>query len=559
MGKKILVMFLAIIFILNIYSIVANSNKTDTMDLIFFDDFNDNVIDYSKWSEYESNNGSWKEINGRTEFTLFEQTPEGTGSGRAIKSTEFQVELSNDIPITLSCDIISDIEHNEDWQWIGGINIIISDGANFIKLEYSRAYNELRYWDSNDEEVYIFPLLQEDGYWNNQINLFNNRYSIKMNEQYSNIIYDSLFSDNPKLHVILKTYISGDYPHFWWRAGFDNVFVYSQASIPTVKITYPKDDEIIDVSSIDIEGIAHIENGEIDKVEVKIDDGYWQLAMGTDSWTYFLDIAQLTTGEQHIIYARSISDDITSLVDIVTIYVGYKPPEITIVAPNSGLHFRDNEIWFNGEYSHFPGNVESVLIEIFDIEENNSKFSDFAINGSGIWSYRLNIEDAMLEEKQYLVKIVGLDDEGNSAIDNIVIIIDKTKPTNLQIIAPQIGYLYMRDWGKLLPFFYKYDITSIIGNFNFRVTYRDEGLTEEMFNKPGFEPVCISIRNNRGVEIISSVCKMNGLFEAFEEGKDLSYSWKWSTPGFGRHTIEITARDLAGNTKTDSIPVWKLF
>jgi len=58
-------------------------------------------------------------------------------------------------------------------------------------------------------------------------------------------------------------------------------------------------------------GTASISAGTISKVEIKIDDGDWKVASGTDVWELDIDITGMTTGV-HYIYVRASAGDATS-------------------------------------------------------------------------------------------------------------------------------------------------------------------------------------------------------------------------------------------------------
>ena len=200
----------------NTYNIL----NTNFDDIIFFDDFDDNTKDMNKWTEVYTE-GIWEETNGRAEF----QANEGHTKYEGIESSEFTVSLSSTQSIVITWDVITDIDHYEDWQWVGDPYLNISDGTNWILTKYSRYHNDLMYRDSNDLEYITLEDNQLDGTWSNEIEIYSDRYSVRMDSYESGWVYDSLFSSNPTLTV--KIYISngGDYPDFWWRAGFDNVKV----------------------------------------------------------------------------------------------------------------------------------------------------------------------------------------------------------------------------------------------------------------------------------------------------------------------------------------------
>ena len=67
----------------------ASMKIPENRDIIFTDDFNDNIKDYSKWTEIYTE-GIWEEINQRAEFQCYES---GDSSNRyeGIESSEFIV------------------------------------------------------------------------------------------------------------------------------------------------------------------------------------------------------------------------------------------------------------------------------------------------------------------------------------------------------------------------------------------------------------------------------------------------------------------------------------
>ena len=58
---------------------------------------------------------------------------------------------------------------------------------------------------------------------------------------------------------------------------------------------------------ITIVGTAFDSDGVIKNVEIKIDSGSWEIASGTNSWSYVLNTTNLIYGN-HIISARSYDD-----------------------------------------------------------------------------------------------------------------------------------------------------------------------------------------------------------------------------------------------------------
>ncbi len=203
-------------------------------EVLFFDDFNDNIKDYSKWTEIYTT-GTWEETNQRTEFQLYE-----SGGGErleGIESSEFTTTLSPSAGITASCDMISNIGSTGQ---VGYTQLKVTDGTNWILLEYRIGKDDLEYLDSDGQYEILYGS-QPDGTWNNEIQIFSDRYSATMNGYSSGWVYNSIFSTNPTLTVIISLQVGGDYPHLYHRSGFDNVLVVitGENQPPTVEITSP--------------------------------------------------------------------------------------------------------------------------------------------------------------------------------------------------------------------------------------------------------------------------------------------------------------------------------
>lgn len=75
---------------------------------------------------------------------------------------------------------------------------------------------------------------------------------------------------------------------------------------PTVEITYPSDGEKVN-GTVEIRGTANDPDGDISLVQIQIDDGPWQNATGTTSWTFEWNTAGLIG--KHTIRARSIDNE----------------------------------------------------------------------------------------------------------------------------------------------------------------------------------------------------------------------------------------------------------
>lgn len=75
-----------------------------------------------------------------------------------------------------------------------------------------------------------------------------------------------------------------------------------------------------DIKIYTLSGTASIENGELTKVQIKIDDGDWQDAVGTYNWTFDWDISNISKGN-HTVSIRAMEDDSCYKIETINIYV----------------------------------------------------------------------------------------------------------------------------------------------------------------------------------------------------------------------------------------------
>jgi hypothetical protein len=78
--------------------------------------------------------------------------------------------------------------------------------------------------------------------------------------------------------------------------------------------------------TVTVSGTASDQDGTVVRVEVRIDDGTWQVVSGTTSWSYSWDTGGVSDG-QHTIYARSFDGDGYSGLAQTTVTVANAPPQ----------------------------------------------------------------------------------------------------------------------------------------------------------------------------------------------------------------------------------------
>ena len=90
-------------------------------------------------------------------------------------------------------------------------------------------------------------------------------------------------------------------------------------SIPDITILNPTGYSNVS-GIIEINGTAYDIDGTIQRVEIKIDDGSWIVATGTNSWSYNWDTTEVSNG-LHTIYARSFDGEYYSEIASIDVYV----------------------------------------------------------------------------------------------------------------------------------------------------------------------------------------------------------------------------------------------
>lgn len=237
--------------------------------------------------------------------------------------------------------------------------------------------------------------------------------------------------------------INTNYDMCFKTYGYDN-------SHPSVSISYPGSEEYIS-DTVVITGVASDPNGdhELEKVFVRIDDGSWNTASGTTSWSYSWDTTSVDDGE-HVIEAKSNDGILDSVIDSVTVNVinDNYPPSVAISYPN------DNDtvggiITVHGEASDTDGNVTKVEVRIDDNGWNTAE-------GNTIWNYSwdtTNVIDGFhtIYARSYDGDIYSVNCSINVIVNNIYpeVVIDKINGgfrASAEIKNNGTGYVTDVDW-----------------------------------------------------------------------------------------------------------------
>ncbi|MEA2053890.1 MAG: carboxypeptidase regulatory-like domain-containing protein [Candidatus Thermoplasmatota archaeon] len=178
---------------------------------------------------------------------------------------------------------------------------------------------------------------------------------------------------------------------------------------PIVTITSPSDNATVS-GTVSIQGTASDDNN-VEKVEIKIDDGNWITTTGTTSWSYLWD----TTGvanKNHTIYARAYDGELYSSIASITVKVfNNHKPTVNIIFPLGGTEVK-KIFTIHGTASDEDGDEIQVEIKIGD--ENWT-----IVNGETTWNYTWDTTN--VTNGDYVIQARAFDGTEYSSVTSITV------------------------------------------------------------------------------------------------------------------------------------------
>jgi hypothetical protein len=282
--------------------------------------------------------------------------------------------------------------------------------------------------------------------------------------------------------------------------------------IPTVDIRYPGNGSLIR-GEVELTGDALDPDGTIENVNVRIDDGLWQMATDTSasgdwsSWKLEWDTAKVSDGNHAISVIALDNDGLNSSVDRISVVVDNTPPSIT--GPDVS-EITDTEAtieWATDEPS------DGILEYGTDLSYGFSK-----IESSFVTKHSFDLTD-LSPKTTYYYKIISNDLAGNSIILSSGLTFETEFPPDFT--PPAV------------------EITS---PENFEILAGEVLITADVTDNYGIAKVEFYIDE-----------KLKFTDETVE------YSWLWDTTAGnladGEYTIRLRAMDMIGNVGTDEITV----
>jgi len=260
---------------------------------------------------------------------------------------------------------------------------------------------------------------------------------------------------------------------------------------PSIQITSPQEGSIINTNTVNVTWTGSDANSGIDHYEIRIDSSSW-IDVGTTTSYQFTN---LNDGD-HTVEVKAVDKAGNEMTDNVSFTVDTTSPTVEITSPTSGSIYNTSDIsvvW--------SGSDTTSGIDHYEIKLDSNNWINVGTNTTYTF---INVPDG---NHQISVKVV--DKAGNTAVDAINVIIDKTPPT-LEIISPTNG--------------------TILSNQTVTIKWNSSDATT------GIDHFEIKIDDGNWVNV----------------GKNTSYRVYLSV---GKHTIIVKAVDNAENSATSKINI----
>jgi hypothetical protein len=237
--------------------------------------------------------------------------------------------------------------------------------------------------------------------------------------------WDSTLAQDGIHTLYARSYDGQDYsPEVWVNVSVQNI---PPNAPPTISITSPTDGSELS-GTVAVQGISSDPDGNVKKVEVRIDDGGWNSATGTVSWTFVWDTTLLDDGD-HVLHARARDDSHEySPEKSITVNVdntGNSLPEVRIIWPTGGsVH---GLVVVQGKAWDADGNDTIEWIQV----NTGAGWQD--ADGILDWSYQWNTTN--LNDGDYEVQARAFDGTDFSQIESVGVRVDNPHPPTIIVFT----------------------------------------------------------------------------------------------------------------------------
>ena len=204
-------------------------------------------------------------------------------------------------------------------------------------------------------------------------------------------------------------------------------------TLPGITITEPVEGGIFTFDTIYVNGTA-ADNKDVDRVEVKINNGNWMPAAGTGTWSIEVTLAE----GQNTIQAKAIDTSDNEATDVVNVTynepVDTTPPVIVISSPMEGQVFQTDDITVVGTA------VDDNALDRIEVRLNDDPWQ--LASGTESWNI-----DITLAEGNNSIHARAWDTSGNNVTRAVSVTFDSTEP--VENIPPTIIISYPSEGQEL--------------------------------------------------------------------------------------------------------------
>lgn len=224
-----------------------------------------------------------------------------------------------------------------------------------------------------------------------------------------------------------------------------NLRVDPASDLPTARTVYPAEGEIVR-GNINIVGVA-LDDDALDYVEVRIDEGNYIRAEGSEYWRAYTEASLIEDG-RHSISVRAV--DINGLVGKEStshFVLDTKAPSISIDSHSSGA-IVGGTVLFRGIASdangisdvrlRFPSHEKIVRNELQQIDESVQSLRPRIDRRSGEASFEFRVNTRELPDGPYVVWLEAQDETGSELVSPFLFFVDNLSP-EIRILNPEAG------------------------------------------------------------------------------------------------------------------------
>ena len=316
---------------------------------------------------------------------------------------------------------------------------------------------------------------------------------------------------------------------------------------PEVTIQYPIDKQMVS-SIVMISGASSDldSDKEIEKVEVKIDDNYWELAEGTTQWSYNWNTYLLGDGIYEI-YARSYDGKSYSEIEKITVELDNPdsvesgshswavfiatanfPQDNESKLGNGGLYLAEKMVAYLVEDANYPTSNIFILFDDGWIRSNNG--------------YGEKVETLQEREHQYNINYGGATLSNVKNVFNHVI-----EESNSYRDSEVFIWIFNHGYGDIN--------NTITGGKLFESS--QIFLWDDIFSDKELGKILSPLRSNK-VSIIVDACFSGGFADKTIYNFPTSILFKSGIPRSGRVVISSTSKFRPGYASTTQGPIFSL-